>query len=77
MEICDRCFNRGEYRPSTKKITSSDHQAFALCESCFVKHTSFMENKDLDIAALRIKFEKEYYGEKKASSKNPVPTKKK
>ena len=42
MEICDRHFQKGEYCPGTKKITSSSHESFDLCEACYAEFTAFL-----------------------------------
>lgn len=42
MEICDRCFSIGDYRPSTKKIETNAHESFGLCESCYSKFKDFL-----------------------------------
>jgi len=35
LRICCRCFTVGDYKPAGKFITTSTHEEFDLCESCF------------------------------------------
>ena len=35
MKLCDRCYSSGEYKPGVREITTSSHESFDLCISCF------------------------------------------
>ena len=42
MNLCDRCYQVGDFTPGTKKIQTSVHESFDLCESCYNEFTDFM-----------------------------------
>lgn len=43
MKLCDRCFKKGEYKPSAKEIKTSTHETFDLCESCYQGVADFIQ----------------------------------
>lgn len=45
MNICDRCYNAGEYQPGTKNIGTSTHETFSLCDGCYAEFMEFMTSK--------------------------------
>lgn len=45
MKLCDRHFAMGEYRPGPKEITTSAHETFDVCESCYQEFVDFMNPK--------------------------------
>ena len=55
MEICDRCYHRGDYRPSTKKIITNTYESFGLCESCYNDFEVFLEGNQIEIEIKKTK----------------------
>ena len=35
MKLCDRCYQAGEYKPGAVNVTTSTHESFDLCTTCF------------------------------------------
>ena len=35
MIVCDKCCSVGDYKIGTRKVTSSTHESFDLCETCY------------------------------------------
>jgi len=54
MKLCDRCYKLGEYKPGVREITTSTHESYDLCVTCYesvIEHISspIQETKELEV----------------------------
>jgi len=52
VKLCDKCFKNGDYKPSVKTITTSTHETFDLCESCYQGLVDYIQVKDKPVELL-------------------------